>query len=236
MIFIKKTNHSTPAEEDVNYLVSVSDLMIAVLFIFILLVVILSIQVKKAKNRQQDPLVSILSVIKKTSEADGVKIEIDQKNGIITLPSDDLFDMGQATLKPQAVKNINKLKAQLSEIIPCYINTERAKQKCPPNLSNSTIETIFIEGHTDKKPLNRGVYNNYHLGLDRARAVYNLLANGTLGNYKNERGQPIFGFSSYGDERLKDPSRDTPNRRVEIRIIMSSFKPAAVMLSSSENE
>ena len=86
------------------------------------------------------------------------------------------------------------------------------------------IETILIEGHTDSVPLHRGDYNNWHLGLDRARAVYKVLGSEGMQRYRNEREQPVFGISSYADERPTSKDNDTQNRRVELRFVLA-FQP-----------
>jgi flagellar motor protein MotB len=73
-------------------------------------------------------------------------------------------------------------------------------------------------------PLHRGDYNNWHLGLDRARAVYKVLGSEGMQSYRNEREQPVFGISSYADERPSSKDNDTQNRRVELRFVLA-FQP-----------
>ena len=155
----------------------------------------------------------------------GSSIKIDPKTGVITLHSDGLFETGKSALKSEGVQEILNIRKDLSDIMPCYITYKQEENDCLQNPEKVTIETVFIEGHTDSQPMNHPLYNNWHLGLDRARAVHQVLAGDGLSEYKNERGQPIFGFSSYGDERLKDPIRDEPNRRVELRFILSYQPP-----------
>ena len=118
----------------------------------------------------------------------------------------------------------------LDEILPCYIFSERKNRfNCPPNPSEVEIETIFIEGHTDSKPLHKGIYTNWHLGLDRARAVYEVLTLGSINSFKNERNLDTVGISSYADKR---PAKgglldDSKNRRVELRFVLA-YKPEDV--------
>jgi hypothetical protein len=42
--------------------------------------------------------------------------------------------------------------------------------------------------------------------------------------YRNEREQPVFGISSYADERPTSKDNDTQNRRVELRFVLA-FQP-----------
>lgn len=222
IIFQKKsttlTDDLVPVSED--YLASSSDLMIGLLFIFIILVVSLTAKIQST-NKPNDPIGTLMGIIEEKSRKRGSTIQVDPKAGVITLHSDGLFDAGKSVLKPEGIQEILNIRKDLTELLPCYINYEQATRDCLYNPEKATIETVFIEGHTDSKPMNHLLYNNWHLGLDRARAVYQVLGGDGLSDYKNERGQPIFGFSSYGDERLKDRTNDQPNRRVELRFILS---------------
>lgn len=225
MILLRRTvQPSDQPEEAENYLVSSSDLMIGLLFIFIILVVSLSVKIQKT-GELEDPMGGLMSTLDGKAKQRSSSIKIDPKTGVITLHADGLFDTGKAILKTEGIQEILDIREDLAEIMPCYITYTQGKQDCLKNPTRATIETIFIEGHTDSKPMNHPLYNNWHLGLDRARAVYEVLAGDGLSDYKNERGQPIFGFSSYGDDRLKDRVHDEPNRRVELRFILSYQPP-----------
>jgi flagellar motor protein MotB len=57
--------------------------------------------------------------------------------------------------------------------------------------------------------------------LDRARAVYKVLNAGGMQSFRNEREQPVFGISSYADERPVDKDRAAKNRRVELRFVLA---------------
>ena len=232
ILFRRAMRTSDQPEETENYLISSSDLMIGLLFIFIILVVSLSVKIQKT-GKLEDPMGNFMTILDQKAKQRGSTIKIDPKTGVITLHSDGLFDTGKAILKPEGIQEILDIRKDLADMLPCYITYEQSKQKCLQNPTLATIETVFIEGHTDSKPMNHPLYNNWHLGLDRARAVYQVLAGDGLSEYKNERGQPIFGFSSYGDDRLKDRVHDEPNRRVELRFILSYQPPNRAEASES---
>jgi chemotaxis protein MotB len=124
------------------------------------------------------------------------------------------------------VRTLRQSAEQLQQVLPCYIYSQRRHlpADCPPNPQQVEIETILIEGHTDSVPLHRGDYNNWHLGLDRARAVYKVLGSEGMQSYRNEREQPVFGISSYADERPNSKDNDAQNRRVELRFVLA-FQP-----------
>lgn len=214
---------------EAGYLASASDLMVGLLFVFIIMVVILSQRVVEAESgsKNNDPLESAVRAIGKKIQQSGVPVVIDPASGVITLPADTLFPKGLAELNTGGVEVLGRAKVALNGILPCYIYSERKnRSNCPPNPNEVEIETIFIEGHTDSTPLQRGIYTNWHLGLDRAHAVYDVLTIGPMQNFKNERSLDVVGISSYADKRPNkdEPKDDAKNRRVELRFVLA-FKP-----------
>ena len=232
MIFIPTHTKSDREEvEEAGYLASASDLMVGLLFVFIIMVVILSQRVEEAENGSKGndppPLESAVRTIGKRLQQSGVLVAIDPASGVITLPADTLFPRGLADLSVGGIEALSQAKMALNGILPCYIYSERRNRtNCPLNPNEVEIETIFIEGHTDSTPLQRGIYTNWHLGLDRARAVYDVITVGSMQSFKNERKLDVVGISSYADKRPNkdDPKDDAKNRRVELRFVLA-FKP-----------
>jgi chemotaxis protein MotB len=242
--------------EEAGYLASASDLMVGLLFVFIIMVVILSQRVEDAENlsnvpptivsspplddqpltpiKKPDPLESAVNIIGAKMRQAGIPVAIDPVSGVITLPSDTLFPRGSADLNQAGIEALDRAKVAMNEILPCYIYSERKNRiNCPPNPNNIEIETMFIEGHTDSAPLQRGVYTNWHLGLDRARAVYDVITAGLMQTFRNERLLDVVGISSYADKRPNkdNPQDDAKNRRVELRFVLA-FKPENEKLDS----
>jgi flagellar motor protein MotB len=234
MIFLPSSpNKSAQNAEETGYLASASDLMIGLLFVFIIMVVMLSQRVdsiQKGENNN-DPLASAVLMIGQKFKEAGLNVVIDPQSGVIGLPADALFGFNSAVLNDNAAQTLKKARESLTKILPCYVHSERAARPldCPPNEEQVEIDTIFIEGHTDSKPLQQGNYTNWHLALDRARAVYDVLTEGKPQSYQNERKLDVFGISSYSDKRLvKSLSMEDSekSRRVEMRFILA-FKPDA---------
>ena len=224
-------NNQHETVEEAGYLASASDLMIGLLFVFIIMVVILSQKVDAIQNgeNQKDPLASTVLIIGQKFKDAGLNVVIDPSSGVIGLPADTLFSFNSAVLNDNSKITLAKAKDSLVEILPCYIYSERAKrsQICPTNDEEIEIETIFIEGHTDSAPLKQGNYTNWHLGLDRARAVYEVLTEGKPQSYQNERKLDVFGISSYADKRVKKKfgvEDAEASRRVELRFVLA-YKP-----------
>jgi flagellar motor protein MotB len=232
MIFLPSSHHKqTERVEEAGYLASASDLMIGLLFVFIIMVVMLSQRVDSIQRGESvnDPLASAVLIIGQKFKEAGLNVVIDPQSGVIGLPADALFGFNSAVLNDNSTQTLKKARESLIKILPCYVHSERAVRplNCPPNDEEAEIETIFIEGHTDSKPLQQGNYTNWHLGLDRARAVYEVLTEGKPQYYQNERKLDVFGISSYADKRLvknigmEDSEK---SRRVELRFILA-FKP-----------
>ena len=232
MLFLLiKTNRQEEVVEEAGYLASASDLMVGLLFVFIIMVVILSRRIEVIgepgkPGKPLDPLVSAVEKISDKMKQAGVPVLVDKASGVITLPADILFPRGIAELNPNGVRVLNQAKSVLDEVLPCYIFSERKRRSNCKNSSDVEIETILIEGHTDSIPMQRENYSNWHLGLDRARAVYEILSNGQISQFKNERNLNVVGISSYADKR---PAKgglldDSKNRRVELRFVLA-YKP-----------
>lgn len=236
-------HRSTSAEQessgdaDGGYLASASDLMIGLLFVFIILVVVLALEQRRQQQSIEAERAGLLGAGDPrgnvtTAIGDGIKealpgIRVDRESGVISLPEDVLFDLGSAELSGRGKDALAAAVQRLSTVLPCFVANQRAGHPCPGNRYGHEIETIFIEGHTDNRPLMRSGYDNTNLSLDRARAVQRALVQGSsLQGYQNKSGQPLFSFSAYADTRpLKglDPS-DAKNRRVDLRIVLT-YRP-----------
>ena len=225
----RRNNPSVNSEqvEESGYMASASDLMIGILFIFIVMVmVLLSRKPEQPPEPPADPLAAVVQAIGARLQNAGVPVTINQASGVISLPADTLFARGSADLESLGVRTLRQSTEQLQQVLPCYIYSQRRQlpADCPPNPQQVEIETILIEGHTDSVPLHRGDYNNWHLGLDRARAVYKVLNAANMQSFRNEREQPVFGIGSYADERPSSKDNEAQNRRVELRFVLA-FQP-----------
>lgn len=214
-------------EPDGGYLASASDLMIGLLFIFIILVVVLALEQRAALIRVGDPRGSVTSAIGEGIKAAMPGVQVNPETGVISLPEDVLFEVGKAEIRDPGQLKLAEAVKHLVDLLPCYVANQRKQLKCPNNPQGHEIETIFIEGHTDNRPMLRSGYDNMSLSLDRARAVERALVQGTpLAGYRNTADEPLFSFSAYADTRpLKglDPSDDR-NRRVDLRIVLT-YRP-----------
>jgi flagellar motor protein MotB len=219
-----------------GYLASSADLMIGILFIFIIMVVYLAIEIKRIQTsdgRSKDPVRTLVEEIGQRLKAKGIGVQLDPDSGVISLPADALFNKGAHVPREDALGTIKSTSDVLGEVIPCYVTAARKGQSCQQlNKKGVELETVMVEGHTDSDQYANDPDKNWHLGLDRARFIFNELERGDLGVLKNRKGQPILGVSSYADTRptksLKADSASNveydlkaKDRRVELRFILS---------------
>jgi flagellar motor protein MotB len=90
---------------------------------------------------------------------------------------------------------------------------------------STTVETVFIEGHTDRTGT---ADRNWSLSTERAVVTYRLIetAEPTLATLVNRDGNQIISVSGYGPTRpvTSDPTPDdfAPNRRIDLRFVMET--------------
>jgi len=232
-----ETEGESQPETDGGYLASASDLMIGLLFVFIILVVVLALEqqrqaiaAKEAIARKiGDPRGDVTSSIGRKIRDQVKTVVVNPATGVLTLPEETLFGSGSAILSPDGVIELDKVARILDEVLPCYV--AKPQNKCSDNPGGHEIDTIFVEGHTDSRPLNRAGYDNTNLSFDRARAVYRLLIDRSdetkLFQLRNSNKQPLFSMSGYADTRLVADTEgtDSKNRRVDLRIVLTYKKP-----------
>ena len=240
-----------------SYLASLSDLIIGVLFVFIILLMAFALNYRvaqteadakekelKQRNAQlsdgQNERNTLLQNIKNSLKAKGIPVEIDLQNGVLRLPESLLFDSGKADFRDTGVSALHVVAENLSDILPCYAGGATSRAKCKSGMKNSKLEAIFIEGHTDNIPIhNLQFKDNWDLSVARAKGTYLELNKGApdLEVLTNEKDQPLLSFSAYAERRpIDDNALDAgrrKNRRIDLRFIMSVPK---VMETLSETQ
>lgn len=237
---------------DQGYMASTADLMVGLLFVFIIMVTFLAHKrntetealaakaqtlaeeakalaqaAEEARGAFSDPRGAVTSAIGEKIRQTLSTVQIDPASGVISLPEDVLFDLGSSVLKPGAQAKLLEVAEKLDTVLSCFVANQRGQNACEKiNPYNHEVETVFIEGHTDSLPMLREG-GNTKLSLDRAISVSNALVQGTkLEKYRNDQDLPLFSYSAYADTRpIKgiEPS-DGRNRRVDLRIILA-YKP-----------
>jgi flagellar motor protein MotB len=221
------------AEEE-NYFVSMTDLMVGLVFIFIILLMYFAMQfqdVTEELTGANKTRTEILEQLQKTLKEHGVDVIIDRQDGVLRLPDSILFDSGQAVLKPQGREAVEHLAQALSDVLPCYSDGVPKSTSCPK--SEHRIESVYVEGHTDTDHYAGagGLKDNWDLSVVRATNTYRALIDfhpplTQLCAVKGSRCDPILSVSGYGPQRPvpgssgTDFERKARNRRIDLRLIM----------------
>ncbi|EIJ43689.1 flagellar motor protein [Beggiatoa alba B18LD] len=178
---------------------------------------------------------TLLRDIERDLQNRGVRVFIDEKNGILRLPEELLFASAQANFRPEGEHAIQQLANVLAEILPCYSQTSRVIQPRCKQQSESRLEAVFIEGHTDNKPINTPLFkDNWALANARAINTYQaLIANAPLlDTLQNGQTQALLSVSAYearrpvADQTTEEGRRQ--NRRIDLRFLMASPPPELI--------
>jgi chemotaxis protein MotB len=123
-------------------------------------------------DRSQETRRKLLTTLRSELEADGMDVQIDEANGVLRLTEDAVrFDASQSILLDRAKINVDRIARVLERVIPAYVVCRSAagQNRCRTGL-DSSIETVFIEGHTDSTGA-RGLDDRYNWQLSVERSV-----------------------------------------------------------------
>ena len=231
-------HQSSKTDEENPYWISFSDLMSALLVIFLLAVVALIIELtektqnveegieelKKAEQARHD----ILNEVRDELKERGIIVEIADNDTVIRIPERTLrFNSGDDELPNdeemhQAVRGIGKI------LHTAIVKNERFKY----------LDTVFVEGHTDSDLIWYRGKKNWGLSVDRAISVWKIWREDIgvtpgFDNMRNAFDQPLFSVSGYAATRRIQLIEDTPeqkvrNRRIDIRFTVK--KPSISLL------
>lgn len=227
-------------------LISISDLMASLLFIFILIVLLFAYQLNRAADQKKEAtrdLTNSLAVrkqllqdIHKSLQEHGFDIQVDYEHGLLSFNERILFPSGSATLRPEGLEALARLAEILAEVLPCYAGSADTPpppgRKCGSG-TRGKLEAIFIEGHTDtvRVGLGSAFRDNWDLSAQRAVSVYKqmVVVRSSLDSLLNASNQPLFSVSGYADRRpvggLRASNQSeagrSANRRIDVRFIMT---------------
>lgn len=223
-----------PVAEEENYFVSMTDLMVGLVFIFIILLMYFALQFQKVTEEltgANQTRTEILEQLQATLKGKGVPVIIDRENGILRLPDSILFDSGQSQLKPEGRVNVGYLADALHDVLPCYTTGLKRSSSCPSK--KHQIESVYVEGHTDSDRYggNGALKDNWDLSVVRATNTFRALTElqpdlVQLCSPKRTRCEPILSVSGYGPQRPVPETSGTEedkkkqNRRIDLRLIM----------------
>jgi len=175
----------------------------------------------------------LLNDLKEKLNAEGItKIEIGDNNTVLRLTEGAVrFDPGKYDLDAKAQDNVVRIARALWPLIAQYSAcTVDDPTTCPAH-KGATLETVFIEGHTDttgSPDLVERDRKNWQLSTDRATTTYRaLIADAPeLTTFRNRLGEQILSVSGYSSTRPIVPGDDklawAKNRRIDLRFAMDA--------------
>lgn len=220
-----------------NYFASMTDMTIGVLFILIIMIAYFAHQ-----NSRQNPIPIYISLgeEKRQGIAKEVAKGLRERNidaivsprnpGVVTLRGANLFVQGQSALTEDARETIAYLAQVIQQETACFVvpNEDVVAVGCNPG--KVFLEAIFVEGHTDDKPvksvLSDGSKNNLELSARRATNTHDVMSQAApaLAQYRNLDAEPVLSVAAYGEQRPIEPnvseSAMDRNRRIDIRFVM----------------
>jgi chemotaxis protein MotB len=265
----QNSGSSQPHDEEENYFISMTDMMVGVLFIFIIMLMVFALNFREQTDSQADESAKLqaaatelsqeaeriavrlealqaqvgeevgsleaeqrvrndlLADIQTALEREGLTVEIDERNGVLRLTEDSVrFQRNEATLDAQARENVLRIAAALASVLPRYTTCQpRARIEGCGATGSTTVETVFIEGHTDETG---SADRNWQLSTERAVVTYRSIdaAEPTLAFLANRDRKQIISVSGYAatrpislDQTAEGYAR---NRRIDLRFVMET--------------
>jgi len=226
MILRRYFGSKTTTDEENPYWISFSDIMSGLLVIFVLASLALILELTVTKFEVNDAIREIakaeqvrrdiLREIEENLRKKNINVEISDNHTVLRIPENILSFASNEYRIPET----NGMKETALEIgyvlFDAITKEERWKY----------LDTIFIEGHTDRRSSPRHM-GNWGLSTFRAISVWNywnesLPESMHLNRLLNHSGSPLFSVSGYGESRPVQEFQETEedflkNRRIDIR-------------------
>lgn len=261
-------------EESENYFVSMTDMMVGMLFIFIIMLMVFALNFRKGDDdskRIKDCLTELLtrnaalsadinakvnkiqgdvrnqiealelaadqrrrllSDISTRLIAQGLAVQVDERNGVLRLTEDAVrFGPNRSDLDPRARDAVGRVSRVLTDVVAKYAACRQGRTEACGSFQGASLETIFIEGHTDTTgvpDLAERDRRNWVLSTERATATYREMLAGSpdLRDFRNRRGEQIVSVSGYSSTRPIASGEDREawerNRRIDLRFVMDA--------------
>jgi chemotaxis protein MotB len=182
------------SEDEESYFVSMTDVVIGLLFIFIIMLMFFAMRFQEATQEQkkatekQNVLIDDLSDAEKARsdllegmgkflKDAGMHVIVVKNEGILRIPEEILFETSEWELNKKGSEAVQTVAKALDLVLPCYTVGPRSKTDgCPA--TKAKVEAIFIEGHADSRPF-----------VPKQRRGPNTTSNSALPPAEQRRGQ-----------------------------------------------
>ena len=231
---LNNRNNPKKVDEENPYWISFSDLMSALLVIFILAVVALIIQVTQTQQKITEDISElqnaerarrdILYEVREKLAKQNIEVLLADNDTVLRIPEKTLaFDSNSADI-PSSLE-VRKSIVVIGEVLYSAIYRPFNNEKDGKRRFDY-LDTVFIEGHTDSLPTKRK-RGNWGLSVDRAISLWKyweeeFAGTSSFGDLTNAYGRKLFSVSGYASTRRANEIEKTKahrraNRRIDIR-------------------
>lgn len=221
--------HRRTFGEDNTYWISFTDVMSALLVVFILASLVLILELLETRSSVTDAITeldqadqvrrTILEETRDILKKRGIRVEIHENYSVLRIPNELLgFETNEHRLQERFMPTAREIGEVLGTVLTRGDRLEY-------------IDTVFLEGHTDRRPVQDGGIEgtgNWGLSALRAISVWHFWQEELedvhdLASLTNQDGNKLFSVSGYGEtrpvtEKQKTEEQLAANRRLDIRI------------------
>ena len=148
--------HSRPGSDagqgGQSYLASVSDLVSALIFVFIIMLAVFAFQlasVTQGLTAADETRDRILRDIADRLEESGIRVEVVSDQGVLRLSDNAInFPSGSETPNVDHHANVGRLAHAIAEVVPCFVTGERSPTPTPAR-DASTADDLAEGGDSD---------------------------------------------------------------------------------------
>lgn len=221
-----RKSHDVAVDEENPYWMSFSDIMSALLVIFILASVILILQLMENQKKFKEDIVelkkaeqvrrTILDEAVEELRARNIKVIVSENQTVLSIPNDLL---GFESKDYEIREAYRKTAYEIGSVITAVLTKDNRLEY---------LDTVFVEGHTDDRPYNNPqIKGNWGLSTFRAISLWEywqhaLPEDAQPARLKNKDEKPLFSVSGYAETRPLPGTQATEkdrekNRRIDIR-------------------
>ncbi len=154
----QKHSSTDPGTGDQNYLASVSDVMAALIFVFIIMLALFAYRLSNVTEEQtnvterltasDETRDHILQELRDRLEEAGMSVEVLHEQGVLRLSDNAInFASGRDTPIPEHRTNVGRLAQALSEVVPCYASSDRDSIIAGSMAEDDTLNTNNIPSY-----------------------------------------------------------------------------------------
>lgn len=215
----KKVVNKTDYKEENIFWITMSDLLLGLMIIFLTLFIMSMVGFSQSKFAEKSAQISLAETMADKFSKNNVKVNVDKISGMVKISDLELFDTGSYKLSPRGKKYLDKF-------FPIYIDTIFSN----PAISEK-VENIVIEGHTDSqmfkglKSQDEQYTKNLELSALRANAIASYVFKTNYNKKYSDRLRKVLiveGKSNTTPVTIDGKEDLDKSRRVELKIRMKS--------------